>query len=131
MIKDEITLNHEKLTSIQKKYEDLENKYKLGQNKSKISNSKENKYGNKFRTKLQSYIVPKQKPTNVLKEDDMITVPPKIGEMFTEKELKAIFIAMGKNKNKYETLLKRFNIQNTYVDSLETKHKLDIKKKIE
>ena len=130
MIKDEITLNHEKLTSIQKKYEDLENKYKLGQNKSKISNSKENKYGNKFRTKLQSYIVPKQKPTNVLKEDDMITVPPKIGEMFTEKELKAIFIAMGKNKNKYETLLKRFNIQNTYVDSLETKHKLDIKKKL-
>ena len=130
IIKDEITLNHEKLTSIQKKYEDLENKYKLGQNKSKISNSKENKYGNKFRTKLQSYIVPKQKPTNVLKEDDMITVPPKIGEMFTEKELKAIFIAMGKNKNKYETLLKRFNIQNTYVDSLETKHKLDIKKKL-
>jgi hypothetical protein len=60
----------------------------------------------------------------------MITVPPKISEMFTEKELKAMFIALDKNKAKYEALLRRFNVQNIYVDSLETKHKLDIKQKL-
>ena len=130
LIKDEITINHEKLTEAQKKYEDLENKYKSEQNKTKPTSRRENKSVNKTKTKLQRYIVPKQKPTNVLSEEDMITVPPKISEIFTEKELKAMLIALDKNKIKYEALLKRFNIQNTYVDSLETKHKLDIKQKL-
>lgn len=84
----------------------------------------------KQKIKLQKFNVPKQKPSNVLSEDDMITVPPKISEMFTEKELKAMFIALDKNKAKYEALLRRFNVQNIYVDSLETKHKLDIKQKL-
>ena len=130
LIKDEITINHEKLTEAQKKYEELENKYKAEQNKTKPTSSRENKSVNKTKTKLQKYIVPKQKPTNVLSEEDMVTVPPKISEIFTEKELKAMLIALDKNKVKYEALLKRFNIQNTYVDSLETKHKLDIKQKL-
>ena len=130
LIKDEITINHEKLTEAQKKYEELENKYKAEQNKAKPTSSRENKSVNKTKTKLQKYIVPKQKPTNVLSEEDMVTVPPKISEIFTEKELKAMLIALDKNKVKYEALLKRFNIQNTYVDSLETKHKLDIKQKL-
>ncbi len=130
LIKDEITINHEKLTEAQKKYEELENKYKSEQNKTKPTSSRENKSVNKTKTKLQKYIVPKQKPTNVLSEEDMVTVPPKISEIFTEKELKAMLIALDKNKVKYEALLKRFNIQNIYVDSLETKHKLDIKQKL-
>ena len=130
LIKDEITINHEKLTEVQKKYEDLENKYKEQQNKSISTSSKENKFGSKSKTKLQRYIVPKQKPTNVLSDDDMVTVPPKISEIFTEKELKAMLIALDKNKVKYEALLRRFNVQNTYIDSLETKHKLDIKQKL-
>lgn len=130
LIKDEITINHEKLTEVQKKYEDLENKYKEQQNKSITTSSKENKFGSKSKTKLQRYIVPKQKPTNVLSGDDMVTVPPKISEIFTEKELKAMLIALDKNKVKYEALLRRFNVQNTYIDSLETKHKLDIKQKL-
>ena len=127
LIKDEITLNHEKLKLIQKKYDELEKKYNPEQ---KPSSSKENKFGSKTKTKLQKYIVPKQKPTNVLSEDDMVTVPPKISEIFTEKELKAMLIALDKNKKKYEALLRRFNVQNTYVDSLESKHKLDIKQKL-
>ena len=126
LIKDEITINHEKLTEVQKKYENLENKYKLEQQNKTI----ENKFGSKTKTKLQKYIVPKQKPTNVLSDDDMVTVPPKISEIFTEKELKAMLIALDKNKVKYEALLRRFNVQNTYIDSLETKHKLDIKQKL-
>ena len=129
LIKDEITINHEKLTEIQKKYDELENKYKSEQN-SKQTSSSEKKLGNKTKTKSQKYIVPKQKPVNVLSEDDMVTVPPKISEIFTEKELKAMLIALDKNKIKYEALLRRFNVQNTYVDSLETKHKLDIKQKL-
>ena len=60
----------------------------------------------------------------------MVTVPPKISEIFTEKELKAMLVALDKNKIKYEALLKRFNVQNIYVDSLELKHKLDIKQKL-
>ena len=127
LIKDEITLNHEKLKLVQKKYDELEKKYNSDQ---KPSSSRENKFGSKTKTKLQKYIVPKQKPTNVLSEDDMVTVPPKISEIFTEKELKAMLIALDKNKIKYEALLRRFNVQNTYVDSLETKHKLDIKQKL-
>ena len=130
LIKDEITINHEKLTEVQKKYEELENKLKSDQNKSKPISSRENKLGGKTKGKLQRYVVPKQKPTNVLSEDDMVTVPPKISEIFTEKELKAMLIALDKNKIKYEALLKRFNVQNAYVDSLETKHKLDIKQKL-
>ena len=130
LIKDEITINHEKLTEVQKKYEELENKLKSDQNKSKPISSRENKFGSKTKTKLQRYVVPKQKPTNVLSEDEMVTVPSKISEIFTEKELKAMLIALDKNKIKYEALLRRFNIQNTYVDSLETKHKLDIKQKL-
>ena len=129
LIKDEITINHEKLTEIQKKYDELENKYKSEQN-SKQTSSSEKKLGNKTKTKSQKYIVPKQKPVNVLSEDDMVTIPPKISEIFTEKELKAMLIALDKNKIKYEALLRRFNAQNTYVDSLETKHKLDIKQKL-
>ena len=127
LIKDEITLNHEKLKLVQKKYDELEKKYNSDQ---KPSSSRENKFGSKTKTRLQKYIVPKQKPTNVLSEDDMVTVPPKISEIFTEKELKAMLIALDKNKIKYEALLRRFNVQNTYVDSLETKHKLDIKQKL-
>ena len=127
LIKDEITLNHEKLKLVQKKYDELEKKYNSDQ---KPSSSRENKFGSKTKTKLQKYIVPKQKPTNVLSEDDMVTVPPKISEIFTEKELKAMLIALDKNKIKYEALLRRFNVQNTYVDSLETKHRLDIKQKL-
>ena len=130
LIKDEITINHEKLTEVQKKYEELENKLKSDQNKSKPISSRENKFGSKTKTKLQRYVVPKQKPTNVLSEDEMVTVPSKISEIFTEKELKAMLIALDKNKIKYEALLRRFNVQNTYVDSLETKHKLDIKQKL-
>jgi hypothetical protein len=41
-----------------------------------------------------------------------------------------MLIALDKNKVKYEALLRRFNVQNTYIDSLETKHKLDIKQKL-
>ena len=60
----------------------------------------------------------------------MVTIPPKISEIFTERELKAMLIALDKNKNKYEALLRRFSVQNSYVDSLETKHKLDVKQKL-
>ena len=120
LIKDEITIKHEKLIEIQKKYEDLENKGK----------SEQNTIINKTKTKSQKYLVLKQKPINVISEDDMVTVPPKISEIFTEKELKAMLIALDKNKMKYEALLRRFSVQNTYVDSLETKHKLDIKQKL-
>lgn len=47
LIKDEIVINHEKLTEFQKKYEDLENKYKMEQNRTKQTIGRENKFGSK------------------------------------------------------------------------------------
>ena len=123
LIKEEITINHEKLTEFQKKYENLENKINLEQNKPKQSNIKP-------KSKFHRFIAQNLRAENANSEDEMISVPPKISQMFSEKELKAMFIALDRNKIKYEALLRRFNTQNTYVDSLETKHKLDVKQKL-
>ena len=132
MLKEEIVLAHEKLVEVQKKYDELENKNKLEQQG--LFNSKGeklNKFGNKTKAKFQKYVVPKQKPAKVIQEESIIDVPPKIGEIFTDKELNAMFNALDKNRTKYDALLKRFNVQNIYVDSLEARHKLDIKQKLD
>ena len=132
MLKEEIVLAHEKLVEVQKKYDELENKNRLEQQG--LFNSKGeklNKFGNKTKTKFQKYVVPKQKPAKVIQEESIIDVPPKIGEIFTDKELNAMFNALDKNRTKYDALLKRFNVQNIYVDSLEARHKLDIKQKLD
>ena len=132
MLKEEIVLAHEKLVEVQKKYDDLENKNKLEQQG--LLNSQQiklNKFGNKTKTKFQKYIPPKQKPTKIVQEENIIDVPPRIGEIFTDKELNAMFNALDKNRAKYDALLKRFNVQNIYVDSLEARHKLDIKQKLD
>ena len=132
MLKEEIVLAHEKLVEVQKKYDELENKNKLEQQG--LFNSKGeklNKFGNKTKTKFKKYVVPKQKPAKVIQEESIIDVPPKIGEIFTDKELNAMFNALDKNRTKYDALLKRFNVQNIYVDSLEARHKLDIKQKLD
>ena len=132
MLKEEIVLAHEKLVEVQKKYDELKNKNKLEQQG--LFNSKGeklNKFGNKTKTKFQRYVVPKQKPAKVIQEESIIDVPPKIGEIFTDKELNAMFNALDKNRTKYDALLKRFNVQNIYVDSLEARHKLDIKQKLD
>ena len=132
MLKEEIVLAHEKLVEVQKKYDELENKNKLEQQG--LFNSKGeklNKFGNKTKTKFQKYVVPKQKPAKVIQEESIIDVPPKIGEIFTDKELNSMFNALDKNRTKYDALLKRFNVQNIYVDSLEARHKLDIKQKLD
>ena len=62
-------------------------------------------------------------------EEEMISILPNLNDIFTTKELKAILIGVNKNKSEFNNLLRKFNIQNSYVDSLSTKHKLDIKKK--
>ena len=129
IIKEEIVLAHEKLKDTQKKYDDLENKMKSEQQF--IQGTKLLKLGTKTKTKFQKYIVPKQKPAKITQEENAVDVPPKIGEIFTEKELNAMFIALDKNRSKYDSLLKRFNVQNIYVDSLEARHKLDIKQKLD
>ena len=132
MLKEEIVLAHEKLVEVQKKYDDLENKNKLEQQG--LLNSQQiklNKFGNKTKTKFQKYIPPKQKPTKIVQEENIIDVPPRIGEIFTDKELNAMFNALDKSRAKYDALLKRFNVQNIYVDSLEARHKLDIKQKLD
>ena len=63
-------------------------------------------------------------------EEEMISIPPNLNDIFTTKELKAMLIGVNKNKSEFNNLLRKFNIQNTYADSLSTKHKLDIKKKM-
>ena len=133
IIKEEIIIAHEKMAEAQKKYDDLENKIKLEQqSSSNPQGTKLLKLGTKTKTKFQKYIVPKQKPVKTSQEENnVVDVPPKIGEIFTEKELNAMYVALDKNRNKYDSLLKRFNVQNIYVDSLEARHKLDIKQKLD
>jgi hypothetical protein len=63
--------------------------------------------------------------------EEMIPIPPNLYKIFSEKELKAILVGLKKSKSKYKNLLRKFNIQNSYIDSLSTKHKLDIKKKLD
>lgn len=129
IIKEDIVLSHEKLIEMQKRYDDLENKIKL--EKENLLNHKGNKLGSKTKNKFQKYIVPKQKQHKIVQDENVVEVPPKLGEIFTEKELNAMFIALDKNRTKYDALLKRFNVQNIYVDSLEARHKLDIKQKLD
>ena len=129
ILKDEIVLAHERLMETQKKYDDLENKNKSEQ--INPQSTKLTKSGNRTKNKFQRYTVPKQKTPKIVQEDNIIDVPPKIGEIFTEKELNAMYVALDKNRAKYDALLKRFNVQNIYVDSLEARHKLDIKQKLD
>ena len=132
IIKEEIIIAHEKLADTQKKYDDLENKIKLEkENLLNPQGTKLYKFGSKTKSKFQKYIVPKQKPAKIVQEENTVDIPPKISEIFTEKELNAMFIALDKNRIKYDALLKRFNVQNIYVDSLEARHKLDIKQKLD
>jgi hypothetical protein len=72
-----------------------------------------------------------KKTFNKINEEEMIPIPPNLYKIFSEKELKAILVGLKKSKSKYRNLLRKFNIQNTYIDSLSTKHKLDIKKKLD
>ena len=132
MIKEEIVIAHEKLADVKKKYEDLENKIKLEQqNSSNSQGTKSYKLINKPKNKFQKYIVPKQKSPRVIQEENAVDIPPKLSEIFTEKELNAMFVALDKNRTKYDALLRRFNVQYIYVDSLEARHKLDIKQKLD
>ena len=132
MIKEEIVIAHEKLADVKKKYEDLENKIKLEQqNSSNSQGTKSYKLINKPKNKFQKYIVPKQKSPRVTQEENAVDIPPKLSEIFTEKELNAMFVALDKNRTKYDAMLRRFNVQYIYVDSLEARHKLDIKQKLD
>ncbi len=48
-------------------------------------------------------------------------------EMFTEKELDAISIAFNNDKKKCEYFLKKMSINENYIQSLESKHKFNVK----
>ena len=63
-------------------------------------------------------------------EEEMINIPNNISEIFKLKELKAILIGLDKNIIKFKNLLRKFNIQNTFADTLEAKHKLELKNKL-
>ena len=67
----------------------------------------------------------------MIQEENAVDIPPKLSEIFTEKELNAMFVALDKNRTKYDAMLRRFNVQYIYVDSLEARHKLDIKQKLD
>ena len=155
-IKIEINHHHEKFVNSKEKLELLENKIKT---KSKnITNEKnnidqENNNNNLIKSanilkrfpiernfsddilisskeKTKRYVVPVQKSINTINENDLVNIPPKLSEIFTERELKAMLFGIGKNKYKYEKILKKFSIQNSFIDSLESKHKLDVKQKL-
>lgn len=147
-LRNDIAVYNDKYYNSQNKLNILEYK-----NKPKIildqsnNNSKENKslnlksiniYRNEFNKinkqiydiKFQKNKFPTQKHIHKEKEEDLIDIPYNITQIFTEKELKAILVGLDKDKIRYKNILNKFNIQNTFINSLEAKHKIDIKQKL-
>ena len=102
------------------------NNKKAEENKS--NNNNVNKNNLKKNTPKKSDL--KRESFNEIIEKEMINIPSNITEMFTENELKAILIGLDKNKSKYNNLLRKINIDNTYIDSMENMHRLNIKYKL-
>ena len=75
-------------------------------------------------------IILKNDSINDIMKDGMINIPSNLIQIFTEKELKAIFIGLDRNKEKYKQLLKKFEVYYSLVDILEIKHKLELKNKL-
>ena len=59
----------------------------------------------------------------------MITIPTNISKIFTDKELKAILVGLDKNIPKFKILLRKYNIQYIRVDTLEARHRIDLRNK--
>ena len=75
-------------------------------------------------------IILKNDSINDIMKDGMINITSNLIQIFTEKELKAIFIGLDRNKEKYKQLLKKFEVYYSLVDILEIKHKLELKNKL-
>ena len=63
-------------------------------------------------------------------EQEMITIPTNISKIFTNKELKAILVGLDKNIPKFKILLRKYNIQYIRIDSLEARHRIDLRYKL-
>ena len=121
------------------KIDDKASDKKIGDNESINSINKNNGNNNlnelANRNNLYNLLkLPKKnlkKSFNKINEEEIVTIPPNLYKIFSEKELNAILVGLKMSKSKYKNLLRKFNIQNSYIDSLSTKHKLDIKKKLD
>ena len=96
----------------------------------KTDNNNNNVGKNNLEKKTPKKTDLKRESFNKIIEKEMINIPSNITEMFTENELKAILIGLDKNKSKYNNLLRKINIDNTYIDTMENKHRLNIKNKL-
>ena len=114
-LKDDMTIKFEKNVEIKAKLGTLETKIKdkeKSKNKYKpliisIDNNKNiNSRNNSMNLKLnlKSDKINKKKLFNLILDDDMLNIPPSIRELFTEKELKAILLGLGKNKEKCKNM---------------------------
>ena len=63
-------------------------------------------------------------------EQEMIAIPSYISKIFTDKELKAILVGLDKNIPKFKILLRKYNIQYIRVDTIEARHRIDLKNKL-
>ena len=98
-----------------------------------ISNAIDNKINNqiyKIKYKKNNSPSPKRISAENENEEELIEIPFHLSQIFSEKELKAIFVGLDKNKYKYKKFLKILNIKSSIKDSIESKHKLDIKQRL-
>jgi hypothetical protein len=102
---------------------------------SKTNNTEINKFNHQIYKMKYNKINLQQKNLTQKKlsteEDEDITKLYNLGGIFSEKELKAILIGLDNDKERYNQIIKKFNVYYTYVDSIETRHKLDIKLKLD
>ena len=64
------------------------------------------------------------------KEEKLFDIHYNLSNIFNEKELKAIYIGVDKNKSKYINILKILNIKSKYNYNIELRHKIDINSRI-
>lgn len=98
-------------------------------NKTEINKINQQIYKMKYnKINLQKKVLT-QKKLNTEPDED-ITKMYNLGGIFSDKELKAILIGLNNDKERYNQIIKKFNVYYSFVDSIETKHKMDLKLKL-
>ena len=126
-IKDDYNKNivsvKEDIQHLKEKNDELLKKYKESNKKIK----KQIEYNEILKNKKSS----SKKNIKVENQEDQHINFTQAPEIFSEKELDAILIAFNNDKNKCEYYLKKLSINENYIQSLEAKHKFDVKQHLE
>ena len=134
VLNNNINSNNDQSNKIISRNNKFSNLKKLDLNNTEINNINKQIYSIKKKKlidspllKIKSNFITQKNPN---KEEEIINWPENIGKFFTKKELKAISIGLDNDKSELRNILKKFKVYNTYANTIETKHKNDLKHKL-